>query len=681
MAIFHLSVSVISRSNGQSAVASAAYRSGDRLLDEQTGESKFYKRSVHPETFIMTPTVAPTWAHDRQHLWNAVEQAEKRKDAQLSREFNVALPVELDTNAQRKLIKDYVQHEFVDQGMIADVAIHRDHPENPHAHVMLTMRTIDEKGFGKKNRDWNAEFSNQRNGRGFVKSGEKVLDYRKQWEEYANRALERTGKSERISHESFEKQHSELMPTVHLGVAAAAMEKRGIQTDRGNINRAAKEHNAIVLDLAAFRQKKAQLVTEQQKYEKALEKQQEKARQPKAEPAKPIDLAEFKQKVQELIRKGDTESLKALGDKVSSLTEKLKEIKAQARQTEKPKAEQQLEKTPAKSPEVQQPETGKAAPLVTVHLEPDEWQALHQTKAAIGQQPTLENVAEWLKANDHRLNAIDLERQQKQQRINGLNEANRQTEFIKDDQRTVRSGQQRLQDIQETRYGLFKSSQKKADLSTAQNRLSRDKERLQARVEQLQGQAKAYGLRLNQTPDQVKEQIRGKVAEIEKDIQGLNREEQTIRNKKPVLEKAQKALYKQQDQPLDLQYGHSLKNARADLTSKEEQHQSLSQDYTTYKQAEQAYQGYRNMNPAQLHTLSPDQHQAFKQAGQNLNTATQALQNQGYKTQNAIKRDLSQQEKELERLGDYVNRHGQQQKQLEIERQRQRHRSLDGPER
>lgn len=679
MAIFHFSVSVISRSKGQSAIASAAYRSGDRLVDEQTGESKFYKRSVHPETFIMTPTVAPTWAHDRQRLWNAVEQAEKRKDAQLSREFNVALPQELSEADQRKLLKDYVQHEFVDQGMIADVAIHRDHPENPHAHVMLTLRTIDEKGFGKKNREWNAEFSNQRNGRGFVKSGEKVLDYRKQWQEYANRALEREGRSERIDHRSFEKQHSELMPSVHLGHVAAAMEKRGIQTERGDINRAAKEHNAIVLDLAKFRKQKEQLLTEQQKYEKALEKQ-EKARQPKTEPAKPIDLAEFKQKVQELIRKGDTEGLKALGDKVSNLTEKLKEIKAQ--QTEKPKAEQP-EKTPAKVQpfKEQRAESGKAAPLMTVHLETDEWQALHQTKTAIGKQPTLENVADRLKSNDHRLNAIDLERQQKQQRINGLNEANRQTEFIKDDQRAVRSGQQRLKDIQETRYGLFKGSQKKADLSTAQNRLSRDKERLQARVAQLQGQAKTYGLRLNQTPDQVKEQIRGKVAEIEKDIQGLTREEQTIRNEKPVLEKAQKALYKQKDQPLDLQYGHSLKNARADLDSKEEKHQTLSRSYTNYKQAEQAYQGYREMNPAQLHQLTPEQHQVFKQAGQNLSAATRNLQNQGYKTQNAIKRDLSQQEKELERLRGYVNRHGQQQKQQEIERQRQKRRSLDGPER
>jgi hypothetical protein len=155
MAIFHLSVSVISRGKGQSAIASAAYRSGDRLVDEQTGESKFYKRSVHPETFIMTPTVAPTWAHDRQRLWNAVEESETRKNSRLAREFNVALPQELSETDQRKLLKDYVQHEFVDQGMIADVAIHRDHPENPHAHVMLTTREISEDGFTNKNRDWN----------------------------------------------------------------------------------------------------------------------------------------------------------------------------------------------------------------------------------------------------------------------------------------------------------------------------------------------------------------------------------------------------------------------------------------------------------------------------------------------------------------------------------------------
>ena len=154
MAIYHLSMQIISRSKGQSAVASASYRSGEKLVDERTSETKFYVRDVQPETMILAPSNSPDWVQDRNSLWNEVEKIEKRKDSQLAREMNIALPKELSNEQQKELISNFVQSEFVDKGMIADVAIHRDDKENPHAHVMLTMRTIDENGFGKKNRDW-----------------------------------------------------------------------------------------------------------------------------------------------------------------------------------------------------------------------------------------------------------------------------------------------------------------------------------------------------------------------------------------------------------------------------------------------------------------------------------------------------------------------------------------------
>ena len=186
MAIYHFSAQVLSRSKGQSAVAAAAYRSGERLEDERTGEKKFYKRDVQPETMILAPSPSPEWVYDRNRLWNEVEKSETRKNSQLAREINIALPKELTKDQQTELIKHYVQTQFIDKGMIADIAVHRDDPENPHAHVMLTTREISEEGFGKKNRDWNdRELLNQ---------------WREQWADHANKALEREEIQDRISH-------------------------------------------------------------------------------------------------------------------------------------------------------------------------------------------------------------------------------------------------------------------------------------------------------------------------------------------------------------------------------------------------------------------------------------------------------------------------------------------------
>ncbi|MDQ0216864.1 ATP-dependent exoDNAse (exonuclease V) alpha subunit [Oikeobacillus pervagus] len=160
MAIYHFSAQMISRSKGQSAVAAAAYRSGERLKDERTDERKSYKREMKPETMILAPSHASEWVQNRNRLWNEVEASETRKNSQVAREINIALPRELSKPEQIELIRGYVQKEFIEQGMIADVAIHRDDQENPHAHVMLTTPEISEEGFTVKNRDWNNGVNN-----------------------------------------------------------------------------------------------------------------------------------------------------------------------------------------------------------------------------------------------------------------------------------------------------------------------------------------------------------------------------------------------------------------------------------------------------------------------------------------------------------------------------------------
>ncbi|MBT2602040.1 MobA/MobL family protein [Bacillus sp. ISL-53] len=258
MAIYHFSAQVISRSKGQSAVASAAYRSGERLKDERTDETKFYKREVQPETMILAPSNSPEWVQDRQQLWNEVEKSETRKNSQVAREINIALPRELSHQEQAELIRGYVQKEFVDQGMIADVAIHRDDKENPHAHVMLTTREISEEGFTVKNRDWNKK--------------ELLQQWREQWAVHANQALEREGIQDRITHESHEKRNLIIFPTVHLGHVAHEMEKRGVQTDRGTINRDRQEYNRLVVNLQTYREEKQAL--EQEKARKQEQRNQ-----------------------------------------------------------------------------------------------------------------------------------------------------------------------------------------------------------------------------------------------------------------------------------------------------------------------------------------------------------------------------------------------------------------------
>ncbi|MCT3030096.1 MobQ family relaxase, partial [Pediococcus parvulus] len=151
MAIFHMSFSNISAGKGRSAIASAAYRSGEKLFDDKEGRHYFYARSIMPESFILTPKNSPEWASDREQLWNEVEKKDRKSNSRYAKEFNVALPVELSESEQKELLTKYVQENFVDEGMVADVAIHRDHSDNPHAHVMLTNRPFNPDGtWGQK---------------------------------------------------------------------------------------------------------------------------------------------------------------------------------------------------------------------------------------------------------------------------------------------------------------------------------------------------------------------------------------------------------------------------------------------------------------------------------------------------------------------------------------------------
>lgn len=186
MAIFHFHAQVIKRSAGKSATAAAAYRSGGEIHDDRNDTTHDYTKKGGVEySEIMTPKgELPDWVNDRGELWNEVEKAERRGDAQLCREFDIALPVELSVNTHKEMIREFAKKQLTDKGMIADYSIHYPTRKegitpNPHVHIMTTMRTIDANGFGNKNRDWNKK--------------ELVTDLRKAWEKTANKHLEEKG--------------------------------------------------------------------------------------------------------------------------------------------------------------------------------------------------------------------------------------------------------------------------------------------------------------------------------------------------------------------------------------------------------------------------------------------------------------------------------------------------------
>jgi hypothetical protein len=202
MAIYHWTARVFTRSAGDNSVIAAAYRAGQRLYCRRTGKSHSFQKKEVAHREILTPAAAPEWMHDREQLWNAVEDLEKRKDAQLCREAEFALPRELSLDEQIALARDYVQAEFVAVGMVADLCIHAK-PGNHHAHVLLSLRQLTPDGFGQKRRDWN--------------STELVERWRASWAEHCNRALAVAGHADRIDHRSFAEQGITTPPTVHVG--------------------------------------------------------------------------------------------------------------------------------------------------------------------------------------------------------------------------------------------------------------------------------------------------------------------------------------------------------------------------------------------------------------------------------------------------------------------------------
>ena len=222
MAIYHLHAKMVQRNKGQSAVAAAAYRSGSLLVEETTGITHDYtrKRGVeHSE--ILSPKGAPSWVFDRQALWNTVEQSEKRKDAQVAREIEVGLPVELSKSEQLSLLRDYVQREFVAKGMVADIGIHRDNPVNPHAHILLTTRDLTPQGFGPKNRSWNDKAH--------------LLNWRSGWTDVTNQHLMQAGLAVRIDHRSYVEQQLDLIPGRKIGLdneREKSLSLPGFLTDR-----------------------------------------------------------------------------------------------------------------------------------------------------------------------------------------------------------------------------------------------------------------------------------------------------------------------------------------------------------------------------------------------------------------------------------------------------------------
>ena len=257
----HFKITIVKRSQGQSAVAGAAYQSGERLFSEYDQKTKFYNKNkelVHAE--IMLPSYAPPGYADRATLWNAVEAVENQWNSQLARRIVLAFPVEIPKEQYLSMIKEFCQEQFVSKGMIADFAIHDKGDGNPHAHILLTLRAIDEHGkwLPKARKVYDLDENGERIR---LPSGnwkchkENTVDWNDQkyaevwrhsWETITNRYLEAAGRPERVDLRSFERQGIQQIPTVHLGPAAHQMEKRGVETFLGNLNRDIRAANSLM---------------------------------------------------------------------------------------------------------------------------------------------------------------------------------------------------------------------------------------------------------------------------------------------------------------------------------------------------------------------------------------------------------------------------------------------------
>ena len=275
----HNEITIVQRSQRQSAVAAAAYQSGEKLFCEYDQQVKHYPEKsgiVHNE--ILLPPNAPPEYADRNTLWNAAEEVEKQWNSQLARRWVLTIPREIPPDQYAVLVREFCQQQFVSKGMIVDFAIHDPHPpgHNPHAHVLLTMRAIDEHGkwLPKSRKVYDLDESGERiklpSGR-WKSHKEDTVDWndqkyceiwRHEWEVIQNRYLEANDRPERVDLRSYARQGLDIIPTVHEGAAVQQMEKRGIQTNIGNLNREIKAANRLMKSIRQLIQNLKGWITE-----------------------------------------------------------------------------------------------------------------------------------------------------------------------------------------------------------------------------------------------------------------------------------------------------------------------------------------------------------------------------------------------------------------------------------
>ena len=291
----HYDIRIVQRSENESAVAAAAYQSGEKLFSEYDQEQKYYSHKseiVHRE--IMLPPHAPPEYADRNTLWNAAEAVEKQWNSQLARRVILAIPRELPPEQYADLLRDYCREFFVSKGMCADFAIHDKGDGNPHAHILLTMRAMDEKGkFLPKSRkvydlDENGERIRIPSGR-WKSHKENTVDWNDQkyaeiwrqgWSDTVNRYLEAAGRTERLDLCSYARQGIDKIPTVHMGAAVAYMEKKGIQTNIGSLNREIKETNRIMQSIRQMVRHLKSWIADLQEKKAAIMEALEQAKEP-----------------------------------------------------------------------------------------------------------------------------------------------------------------------------------------------------------------------------------------------------------------------------------------------------------------------------------------------------------------------------------------------------------------
>ena len=275
----HNKITLVKRSQLQSAVAAAAYQSGEKLFCEYDQEVKHYPKKraiVHNE--ILLPANAPKEYADRNTLWNSAEAVEKQWNSQLARRWVLSIPREIPPDQYAALVREFCNQQFVSKGMCVDFAIHDPYPpgHNPHAHVMLTMRAMDEHGkwLPKSHKVYDLDENGKRiklpSGR-WKSHKEDTVDWndqkyceiwRHEWEVIQNRYLEANNRPERVDLRSYERQGLDIIPTVHEGAAVWHMEKRGIQTNIGNLNREIRATNSLMKSIRQLIQNLKGWITE-----------------------------------------------------------------------------------------------------------------------------------------------------------------------------------------------------------------------------------------------------------------------------------------------------------------------------------------------------------------------------------------------------------------------------------